>query len=373
MAKSILILGGSGGAGLPCARWLLRETDCAVTIAGRDVERAVTTATRLNDEFPGGRASACRAEAASAETLASAFETPDFVLVCSPTAPHARTVARAALAAGIDYMDIQYTSAVVGVLRELEPEIKAAGRCFITQGGCHPGLPAALVRYAGRQFSALRKAAVGLAMNVPNIGTVDAVAELAGDMARTVPVLFRGGRWERAGRRDTRTMDFGQDFGPRPCVPLDLEELHSLPAELGLQELGLYAAGFSRFADGVVFPFLRGVTGLLDGLHRGWGSRTSARLLRWGIHRFSQPPYGIVFKLEAEGERNGETRALTLLARHVDAYEMAAIPAVACLRQVLDGSIAQPGVWLMGQAVDPVRLLKDMERMGVRFDITETF
>ncbi|MFH0954070.1 MAG: saccharopine dehydrogenase NADP-binding domain-containing protein [Verrucomicrobiota bacterium] len=373
MAKTIFILGGAGGAGLPCARWLLRETDSHLTIGGRDVDRAVTTAQRLNEEFSGGRVSAVRVDAGCADTLATALEGPDFLLVCSPTAGLADRVASAALAAGIDYMDIHCSPKVVTALRGLEPAIRRDGRCFITQGGCHPGLPAALVRYGVRHFSRLRKAMVGMAMNVANIGTIESVAEFAEDMAHYSASVFRNGRWEKAGWRAARKIDFGPDFGTKTCAPMDLEELRDLPAQMKLEELGLYAAGFTPFVDYVVFPLLMGVTGLLDGVRKGWGARTSARLLRWGIHRFSQPPFGIVFKMEAEGEKNGRSRLLTLVARHVDAYEFTAIPVVACLRQYLDGSIARPGLWLMGQAVDPVRLLKDMEHMGVRFDITETF
>jgi saccharopine dehydrogenase (NAD+, L-lysine-forming) len=45
---------------------------------------------------------------------------------------------------------------------------------------------------------------------------------------------------------------------------------------------------------------------------------------------------------------------------------------VACLLQYLEGSIARPGLWLMGQAVDPVRLVEDMERMGVEVHASMT-
>jgi short subunit dehydrogenase-like uncharacterized protein len=373
VTENILILGGSGGVGLPCARWLLRETDCRVTIAGRNIDRAVTTAQRLNQEFSGGRASACAADAGRQDSLSSAFEGPDLVLVCSPTAAHAGNVASSALAAGINYMDIHYSPNVVKELRKMEPAIRRDGRCFITQGGCHPGLPAALVRYGARHFTHMRKATVAMAMNAANLGSLESLSELAEDMMRYSASLFRDGHWRKAGYRDVRKIDFGADFGAKDCVPLDLEELRELPARQGLDELGLYAAGFNPFVDYVVFPFLMVAGRAMDKILRGWGARTSARLLRWGIHRFSQPPYGMVFKMEAEGERNGRTRLLTLMARQVDAYEFTAIPVVACLRQVLDGTIAKPGLWLMGQIVEPSRLLKDMERMGIRIDVTESY
>jgi saccharopine dehydrogenase (NAD+, L-lysine-forming) len=56
--------------------------------------------------------------------------------------------------------------------------------------------------------------------------------------------------------------------------------------------------------------------------------------------------------------------------RHPDGFEFSAIPVLACLRQYLDGSIARPGVWLMGEVVEPKRLFADMERMEVLIKTT---
>ena len=44
-------------------------------------------------------------------------------------------------------MDPQYSTRKLDVLRGLEASIETAGRCFVTDPGFHPGLPAVLVRY----------------------------------------------------------------------------------------------------------------------------------------------------------------------------------------------------------------------------------
>jgi len=73
--------------------------------------------------------------------------------------------------------------------------------------------------------------------------------------------------------------------------------------------------------------------------------------------------------LDAAGEKGEHPVALRLIAEHDDAYEFTAIPVVACIRQYLDGDIAKPGLWRMGHVVDPGRLIKDMERVGVQIQV----
>jgi len=114
-------------------------------------------------------------------------------------------------------------------------------------------------------------------------------------------------------------------------------------------------------------------------------------------------------KLEAEGEKEGRSHLLQIAARHADGYQLklpavllrgifkckefpfylyslanpkavlrgmrslsifTAIPGVACLLQYLDGSLARPGLWMMGRLADPGRLMKDMRRMGIQIRVT---
>ena len=63
---------------------------------------------------------------------------------------------------------------------------------------------------------------------------------------------------------------------------------------------------------------------------------------------------------------------IRLAAEYNDAYYFTAIPVVACIAQYLDGSIVKPGLWMMGHVVDPVRLMNDMERMGIKIQMKVT-
>ena len=48
---------------------------------------------------------------------------------------------------------------------------------------------------------------------------------------------------------------------------------------------------------------------------------------------------------------------------------LTAVPVVACLLQYLDGSCRRPGLWCQANIVDPERLLRDIERLGVAVQI----
>jgi hypothetical protein len=85
----------------------------------------------------------------------------------------------------------------------------------------------------------------------------------------------------------------------------------------------------------------------------------------WGLKSFTKPPYGTLLKLEADGEKDGQQAHAELVLAHSDGYVFTAIPAVACLLQILDGSACKPGIHMQALVVDPVRFLEDMKRMGI--------
>ncbi len=104
--NTFLVLGGYGGAGLSIAHFLLQETNVRLILAGRSREKAGEIAEQLNAEFRGGRVQWRYADAADVQSLTTALEGSDLLLVCSTTTRYAEQIARTALLAGLDYMDI---------------------------------------------------------------------------------------------------------------------------------------------------------------------------------------------------------------------------------------------------------------------------
>jgi saccharopine dehydrogenase (NAD+, L-lysine-forming) len=357
MADTALILGGYGAAGRAIARLLLRETPLDIVLAGRDAKQANAAAAELGSAVGPERVRGARVDANDLVTLEKALGGCDLIVVCTPLEGIASGVAQTAIEANVDWIDISLGRHKAEALRELGPGIERSGLRFITEAGALPGLPAALVRLAADQLGELHAAAVSALIKESDVALGSAV-----DMVRLVasPVSeYKDGGWRRASLMATRSVEFGDPFGTLRCFPTDLIELRELPEQLGLKRLAAYAAGVNPVVDLLVLMFAVSGLGRFESAVRG-----CARLMMRANRRFTKAPHGVRIKLEAEGRVDGSPRRLDLLVSHEDGYEITAIPLVACMLQLLDGSIPRPGLHYMGSVVDPRRLLEDMKRLG---------
>jgi saccharopine dehydrogenase (NAD+, L-lysine-forming) len=371
--KTILIIGGYGNTGRLIADLLLRESNAIVVIAGRDIEKAKALAYSLNLKHNEKRASAMRVDAADYKSLKTAFAELDLVVVASSTIQYVENVAKAALEAGIDYLDTQLsTHQKLETLHSLQEEIQNADCCFITDGGFHPGVPAALVRYAATQLDKVEKADVGsvIQLDWKEMEFSEATAqEMVQELRNFRPLAFKNGQWTKLGYTEKRKFDFGGEFGERTCIPMYLEEMYSLPENFpSLSETGFYVGGFNWFTDYIVIPFTIATMSILPRA----AEKLLAKLLEWSLRTFSEPPFAALLFMEAEGWKDGKRVSVNVKLSHQDGYVLTAAPVVACLLQYFDNEINQPGLFFQANVVEPSRFIKDIERLGIHFTVTES-
>jgi len=356
--STIFILGGYGYTGKLLAKHLLAQTDVEIIIAGRNLEKAKIFADELNTS----RVSVKQADAANLESLTSALAGATLCLVAAPVTHHAETVVRACIAARVDYLDVQFSSQKLKALYAAEAEIEQAGLCFVTEAGYHPGLPAALIRYAASKLSVTESALTAGYLNMKNIPYSEAVDELMEGFIEYQAQVFKNGAWTKPTAWDSHTFDFGQDIGRRTCYSMFFEELRGIPEMYPtIKETGFYISGANWFTDLLITPLV--FVGLKLAPKRGL--RPLGKLMWWGMGK-SKPPYVVALKVEAKGQLDGINARVEARIAHADGYELTAIPVVAYLRQYLDGSARKSGIHMMGHLAEPVRLFGDMQKMGVQ-------
>ena len=365
---TILILGGYGTTGKFISRLLIEHTGSNLIIAGRNADKADEFAGQLNSHFYCNKVRGTAADASNRDSLMRAFEGCDLAVIASSTSNYAKNVADCAIESGIDYLDIQYSNEKINVLRNLEEKITSAGLCFITEGGFHPGIPAAMIRYCAKYFDTLDSAVVGSVIKInwkESRFSDETVIELLNELKTFNTLIYKNGNWVNPGmigKDSYRKFNFGEGMGSRTAYVMMLEELKQIPEIFPLiKETGFYVGGFNMLVDFIILPKIY--------LMLKWfpnSVKFCARMLRWGLTHFSEPPYRTILKLEAEGKKEGEPVRFEMTASHGDGYYFTAAPVAACIIQYLNGQIRKPGLYCMANLVEPESFFPLLKTMDIR-------
>lgn len=364
MARAtIAILGGAGNTGRRLARLLARSGGYDLRLMGRNKTAVDDAAARIAAET-GATLVGIRADSSDGGGLLAALSGADLVVSATSATCHASTVASVALRLGIDYFDIHLSSAAKWqALRASEADILRHGLQFVSDGGFHPGLPAAMIRRLSATIE-LTHAPVYASFNVDwsrlSFGP-DAAEDFVGELREMDPSVFSDGRWVRSWR-NARDFDFGPPLGRRQTIAMGIEELRSLPDKFPqLRDAGFYIGGFGPAIDYVALPVAMLATSLPP-LRRLAAAGFFAALKRWTRH-----DEWSVLVCDGRGMRDGSPVVARLRVSHDDPYELTAIAAAACVREMTGGE-RRPGLLPQGLYVDPDIFFDNLGDMGARIE-----
>jgi hypothetical protein len=352
--RRILVLGGYGTFGGRITRLLAKHGRWSLLVAGRSREKAEAFVRSLADESVS--AIALDRDAIQAATLKAL----DLWLVIDASGPFQGgaalryPVVRAALEAGLHYIDIADARGFVRGIDRFDAEAKARGLTVIAGASSVPTLSSAVI---AELVQGIEPAEVEIAISSSNQATLGHAvhAALLSYAGQPIRVRRHGVEREIRGLEDWQAIDIrvpGHDPLHRLVAPCEVPDLDLLPARYpGLRK--------AIFRAGTELALLNRSAGLLARL-------VSLRLLRslspfaglasraFGLlHRFGSSRSGMVVTVTGRTGEGFERRRWDVLAEEGDGLWVPAL-ASALLAEKLDrGEIppgARPGIDVLGLA-----------------------
>jgi saccharopine dehydrogenase-like NADP-dependent oxidoreductase len=270
---TILVLGGYGFFGSRIGEALATDKRVRLLIGGRNVEQARALARKLALDPACGIA--IDAHAPDLAERLSVLEVDTVIHTAGPFQGQDYGVARAAIAAGANYIDLADGGDFVAGIDQLDALAREHG-VFVTSGASSlPALSSAVVdRYLHRfrRLDSIRHG-IGSAARAPGVATMRGVFGYCGKPFQRM----EAGRWQATyGWLDLQRYRFPAPVGARVLGSCDVPDLVLFPRHYPSVRTVTFHAGFASTAGHLVvwaasqlvrIGLLRGLTPLVEPLH----------------------------------------------------------------------------------------------------------
>lgn len=342
---SVVVFGGYGVFGSLVCRELAAR-GIAVTVAGRDAQRAARLATELGPNHRG-----MAADVTDAASIRAALSGQAVAVHCAgPFRADAHALVDLCLEAGCHCVDIADDRAYVTFLRSRDAAFRARG--LTAAFGCSslPGLSGALAEVARRaHVDAPGRARVTLFIgndNTKSATAIQSVLRLVGRPIAAPQGMLRG-------LRDHERVELPAPFGVRTAHAFESPDYDLLPAVTGVGAVSVLVGFESRLA-GPLFARLPRSSDI-------WSARVARVLAGVGawIRSGSSGGSVIVDLFWSDGRRS---RAGMHAVR--DGQRLAALPAALAAEALLANTAAQRGAVEARQLLGADALLSQVEAAG---------
>lgn len=351
-----MILGGYGRAGKHIARLLLRYSEHAIIIAGRNIEKAEKCAKELNAELNVNQASATEVDVSVREDLTMALKEIDFVIVCIPlNAQLTNNLIHAVLNSNCKaYLDISPGKEKHETFQKNQNLINQGEKVFILDAGCEPGMPAVLIKFLKTLNSDIRKVKINVVYrdrNMPDGSIQDLISH--SDQGRILAdgILMKP-------KQNIKKVAFPLGFGRLRTVPVWIPELDDIHDNAQITDLEYRHAGINGVSNVVSLFWKRLLRYFLP-------IKIGVKLFKWAIKRFTKEPLGGLLFVEG---CNG-TEKTTIQGYHEDIYIATAIPAAAATELFLTNGTISPGTYFMNEAINIPEFIEQCCKMGFEIKV----
>ena len=337
---TVLVIGAGGVFGSRLAEGLLRH-GFEVVVAGRDRARAEGVAARLRAAFPDGRVEVAVMDTATLtpETLKATGATV-VADMAGPFQGAHPTAARAAIAAGLNYVDLADGRDFVKAFPALDQAAKAAGVVALTGCSSTPALSNAVLDRLTEGWREIVSVEAAISPGARAPKGVSVMQAILSWLGRPV-MVFDGGVWTmRRGWSGLYRRDFGK-AGQRRVSLCETPDLDLFPARFEPRERALFLAGMEPWPlhlEGWLLGWLVSLFRFdpvplakpllaLAGLHSVTGSdRGAMRVQAYGV----------------DGEGRAARAVWRLVAEPGEGPVTPSLPALAAIRAITAGQVA-PG------------------------------
>lgn len=304
--QKILVLGAYGFFGSRICTALARNRRIHLMLAGRDLLKATATAYQLG--LTADHAREVDATNPQLALLLRKLGITTLIHTAGPFQDQGYEVARAAIKAGCNYIDLADGRAFVTGITKLDAEARAAGVSVISGASTVPALTSAVVDKYREQFSRLDAIRIGLTSGgaIPGVATLRAVFGYCGKKFRAL----EDGSWiDVYGWLDTQEHVFPKSVGARYISRCDVPDLDLLAQRYAGVKTVRFHAGF---ASGTAHKVIERLAKLVK--ERRLKSALSLALPLYTLGRWLQPLFsdrgGMFITLEGLHD-NGAPHSVT--------------------------------------------------------------
>ena len=338
-ARTVLVVGGTGAFGGRLVRGLIDTTDFAVAIAGRDLDRATAVAAALG---PRVRALRLDAVTVTAEDLRASGA---FVVVdaAGPFQGASYRLARAAIEAGLHYVDLADGRDFVAGFVALDEAAKAAGVVALTGASSTPALSHAVLDRLTEGWRRIDTIEIAISpgnRNSPRgLSVIRAILSYTGKPVR----VFDGGAWTARPGWGWPVRREMPGLGKRWLSLCETPDLDLVPARYAPKQTAMFRAGLELS----VMHLGLSLAGMLVRARLLPSLVPFARPFRWMAERLKgvgSDRGGMVVEVRGIDAAGVAARAVwSLVAEAGDGPAVPTLPALVAIRALADGSLSQPG------------------------------